>query len=157
MSERIPMTEEGMAKIRDEIAALEARRPEIKKAIAEAREKGDLSENADYHAAREELAMLDARISQLAGMLANSVLVDPEKAPSDKVALGHTVEVKRLSDGKVFKRTLVGAGQADPVAGKILVTSPLGKALIGHSAGEIVTAELPGGLEKLEILSIRFE
>lgn len=154
MSESIPMTEQGMAKLREEMAELERRRPDIKKAIEVAREKGDLRENADYHAAREELGMLEARIAQLNGMLANAVLVDPSKAPKDKVVLGHTVTIKRLKDGREITRTLVGAGQADPKAGKILTSSPIAKALIGHGIGEVVTAELPAGPADFEILKI---
>jgi transcription elongation factor GreA len=156
MPDVTPMTEEGMAKLKAEIAALEDRRPGIKKAIAEAREKGDLSENADYHAAREELGMLDARINLLASMVASAVVVDPSKAPADKAALGHTVIFKRLSDGQILTRTLVGAGQADPASGKILTTSPIGKALIGHGVGEKVAAELPSGPQKFEIQKISF-
>ena len=152
--ESVPMTEEGMAKIKIQMAELEKRRPEIKKAIEEAREKGDLRENADYHAAREELAMLNAKIAQLNGMLANAVLVDPSKAPKGTVVLGHTVTFKRVKDGRELTRTLVGAGQADTATGKILTTSPIGKALIGHKVGEVVTAELPAGPCDFEILKI---
>lgn len=152
----VPMTEEGMAKIKLEMAELERKRPAIKTAIEEAREKGDLRENADYHAAREELAMLNARIDQLNGLLANAVIIDPSKAPKDKVVLGCTVTFTRVKDGKSMKRTIVGAGQADPSAGKILVTSPLAKSMVGHSKGETVQAELPGGLMDLHIDKIEF-
>lgn len=155
-SDAVPMTEEGMAKIKAEMAGLERKRPEIKKAIEEAREKGDLRENADYHAAREELAMLNARIAQLNGMLANAVLIDPSKAPKDKVVLGCTVTFTRLKDGKSMTRTVVGAGQADPASGKILVTSPLAKAMVGHAPGDTVTAELPAGSMDLRIDKIEY-
>jgi len=154
MSDGIPMTQEGMAKLKAEMEALESRRPAIKKAIEEAREKGDLSENADYHAAREELGMLEARLGSLAGMLAHAILVDPNKAPVNQVALGHTVTFRRLSDKQTLTRTLVGAGQADPATGKILTTSPIGRALIGHAVGDTVTAEIPAGAQKLQILKI---
>ncbi len=154
MTEPIPMTEEGMAKIRIEMDELEKQRPGIKHQIEVAREKGDLSENADYHAAREELAMLDAKLGQLAGMLANAVLVDPSKAPKGQVVLGHTVTFKRLKDGKEMTRTLVGQGQQDPTAGRILTTSPVGKALVGAKVGDKVTAELPAGPMELEVLKI---
>jgi transcription elongation factor GreA len=156
-SDVVPMTEEGMARIKLEMAELEKKRPAIKNAIEEAREKGDLRENADYHAAREELAMLNARIAQLNGMLANAVIIDPSKAPRDKVVMGCTVTFTRLSDGKSMKRTIVGAGQADPTAGKILVTSPLASSMVGHAPGETVTAELPGGQMEIRIDSIDFE
>lgn len=154
MSDQIPMTEEGMAKIKAEIAALERRRPEIKKAIELAREKGDLRENAEYHAAREELGMLNAKVGQLGGMLANAVLVDPSKVPMDHVALGHTVTFRRLPDGAEMQRTLVGQGQQDPATGKILTTSPVGKALVGAKAGDVVVADLPTGQTKFEVIKI---
>ncbi len=138
-AESVPMTEEGMAVVKREMAELEAKRPAIKKAIEEAREKGDLRENADYHAAREELGMLNARIAQLNGLLANAVLIDPAKAPTDRVALGATVTIKRAKDGAEMERTIVGAGQADPLRGRILATSPLARALVGQPAGATVT------------------
>ncbi len=156
-SDAVPMTEEGMARIKSEMAELERKRPGIKKAIEEAREKGDLRENADYHAAREELAMLNARIAQLNGMLANAVLIDPSKAPKDKVVLGCTVTFTRLKDKTKMQRTIVGAGQADATAGKILVTSPLAKAMIGHAPGDTVTAELPAGAMELRIEKIEYK
>ncbi len=156
-SDAVPMTEEGMARIKSEMAELERKRPGIKKAIEEAREKGDLRENADYHAAREELAMLNARIAQLNGMLANAVIIDPSKAPKDKVVLGCTVTFTRLKDKAKMVRTIVGAGQADAAAGKILVTSPLAKAMIGHAPGETVTAELPAGAMELRIEKIEYK
>lgn len=155
MPEAIPMTQEGYDKLQREIAELEKRRPGIKQQIQEAREKGDLRENADYHAAREELAMLEAKLAYLRGQLANAVIVDPSKIPTDRVTLGHTVVFQRLDDGKTLTRTLVGAGQADAASGKILPTSPIGKALIGAAVGDTVVAELPSGPIKLRILEIR--
>lgn len=156
-SDAVPMTEEGMARIKAEMAALENKRPDIKKAIEEAREKGDLRENADYHAAREELAMLNARIAQLNGMLANAVIIDPSKAPRDKVVLGCTVTFTRLKDKQKLVRTIVGAGQADPTAGKILVTSPLAKSMVGHAPGDTVIAELPAGNMEIRIEKIEYK
>jgi transcription elongation factor GreA len=154
MSESIPMTPEGHAKLRAEADELESRRPGIKKAIELAREKGDLSENADYHAAREELAMLNARISDLHGKLARAVIVDTSKAPEGKAVLGSTVKLKRVRDGRELSRTLVGAGESDVSSGKILTTSPIGQALIGHEEGEVISAQLPKGPEAFEILEI---
>jgi len=153
-AESIPMTEQGMILLKNEMAALEAKRPAIKKAIEEAREKGDLRENADYHAAREELGMLNARIAQINGMLANASLIDPAQAPPDRVALGATVTVRRVKDGSEMERVIVGAGQADPMQGRILATSPLARALIGHGVGAKVVAELPAGKAEFEIMKI---
>ncbi len=154
--EVVPMTEEGMAKVKAEMAELERKRPDIKKAIEEAREKGDLRENADYHAAREELAMLNAKIAQLNGMLANAVIIDPSKAPKGKVVMGSTVTFTRLKDNKSMVRTIVGAGQADPTSGRILSTSPLARSMVGHIVGDVVTAELPAGAMELRIDKIEF-
>ena len=154
MSETTPMTQEGFDKLKGEADELEQRRPLIKKAIEEAREKGDLSENADYHAAREDLAMLNARLSDIHGKLASAVIVDPSKAPKGKVSLGNTVKLIRVTDGKEIIRTLVGAGEADVVSGKILTTSPIGAALIGHEVGDHITVNLPKGAEEFEIREI---
>ncbi len=154
MSAQFPMTQEGYEMIKKEIDDLENRRPDIKKAIEEAREKGDLRENADYHAAREELGMLNAKISMLNTKLANALIVDPSQFEDGKVGLFKTVSFKRLKDGKEMQRTLVGEGEADPASGKILATSPIGKALIGSKVGDVVTAELPAGPMELEILAI---
>ena len=153
-SQTVPMTEEGMLKIRADLEAMLRRRPAIQKAIEEAREKGDLRENADYHVARDELAMLDARISDMNGLLANSVLVDPGKADTSRVSLGCTVTCRRVKDGQELRRTIVGAGQADPANGKILAISPLAKGLVGASVGDRVVAQLPGGPTEFEILKI---
>ncbi len=150
----IPMTQEGYEKIRREIAELERQRPEIKRQIAEAREKGDLRENADYHAAREALGMLDAKIGQLNTKLARASIVDPSQLDQDKVTLFRTVTFRRLKDGKELKRTLVGEGESDPTKGKILATSPIGKAMVGKEVGDVVTAELPTGPTEFEILKI---
>lgn len=154
MSAQIPMTQEGHDKISKEVEELENRRPGIKNAIEEAREKGDLRENADYHAAREELGMLNAKISQLNTKLANAIIVDPSQCEEGKVSLFKTVTFVRVKDGKEMKRTLVGEGEADPASGKILANSPIGVALIGSVVGDIVTADLPAGPMELEIIAI---
>ncbi|MDR0868323.1 MAG: transcription elongation factor GreA [Planctomycetota bacterium] len=149
-----PMTPEGYDKLKAELKELEARRPTIQKAIAEAREKGDLKENADYHAAREELSLLEARVGMLSGKLADAVIVKPEDLPDGKVCLFRKVTFKRVKDKVTMTRTLVGEGEEDPKTGKILVGSPLGKALVGHAVGDVVEAQLPGGIMKMEILKI---
>ncbi len=154
MSAQFPMTQEGYEMIKKEVDDLENRRPGIKNAIEEAREKGDLRENADYHAAREELGMLNAKISMLNTKLANAIIVDPSQFEDGKAGLFKTVVFKRVKDGKEMKRTLVGEGEADPASGKILVTSPVGKALIGAKVGDIVVAELPAGPVELEVIGI---
>lgn len=154
MTDSIPMTQDGYDRIHADIKDLEDRRPAIKTAIEEAREKGDLRENADYHAAREELAMLDAKIAQLHGKLANSRIIDPANAPPDIVSVFKTVTFRCLRNGREMKRTLVGEGEADPAQGRILANSPIGQALIGKRIGDKAVAELPAGPMELEILSI---
>lgn len=155
MPDQFPMTQEGYDKIKEEIQALENRRPLIKKAIQEAREKGDLRENADYHASREELSMLEAKVGMLSAKLANAVIVNEATLPKGKVCLFRTVTFKRLKDGQKLVRTLVGEGEENPAEGKILASSPVGKALIGHEVGDIVVAQLPAGATELEILKIK--
>ncbi|MFW5857785.1 MAG: transcription elongation factor GreA [Planctomycetota bacterium] len=154
MPDTVPMTTEGYARLQGEMETLEAERPRIKAAIEAARALGDLRENADYHAAREELAMLNAKISDIGDKLSRAVVVDTSKAPEGKAVLGSTVRIRRVRDGRELTRTLVGAGEADVSSGKILTTSPIGAALIGHEAGETVAAELPKGAEEFEILEI---
>lgn len=155
MADQFPMTQEGYDKLKEEIAELEKQRPLIKKAIEEAREKGDLKENADYHAAREELSMLEAKVGMLNTKVANAVIVKPEDMPEGKVCLFKTVEFMRVKDKKKLTRTLVGEGEEDPTAGKILASSPIGKALIGHEVGETVVAQLPAGPTEFKILKIK--
>lgn len=154
MPDRIAMTQEGYDKIVREKEELQRRVPSIKQQIQEAREKGDLRENADYHAAREELGMVQGKIQELEGMIALADILDMSKAPEGKAVMGRTVKFKRLSDGQVMQRTLVGAGQADAASGKILCNSPIGKALVGAEVGDVVKAVLPAGEMQLEILSI---
>jgi transcription elongation factor GreA len=150
----IPMTQEGYAKLKAEVEELESRRPGIKEQIQKARELGDLRENADYHAAREELAMLNAKVADLNGKLAQAQVVESGQGEEGKVAFGSTVKLKRLKDGRVMTRTLVGEGEAELGSGKILTTSPIGKAVLGHEAGDTVTAELPRGETEFEILEV---
>lgn len=154
MSAQVPMTQEGYDKIQAEVAELENRRPTIKNAIEEAREKGDLRENADYHAAREELGMLNAKISQLNTKLANALIVDPSQCADGVVSLFKTVSFTMVKNGREMQRTIVGEGEADPESGKILATSPIGQALIGAKVGDTVTATLPAGPTELKVTAI---
>jgi transcription elongation factor GreA len=158
MSERIPMTREGYNKIKAEVERLEHEEmPKIAKRIADARAEGDLSENAEYHGARESQGMLQAKINQLRGKLALASIVDPAKAPKDQVAFGATVVVKDLDYGDEEEYTLVGAGEEDYDCGKILCTSPIGQGLLGKKKGERVEIAVPRGTLKLEVVDIRYE
>lgn len=152
----IPVTAEGKRRVEAELAALVNKLPHIRTAIAEAREKGDLRENAEYHAAREELGYTEGRVSELRGKLAEMVVVDQGIADKDQVAFGATLELEDLSDGSVEEWCLVGAGEDDPLANRILTTSPMGQALLGHKVGDAITFKAPIGLLSYKIISIRY-
>ena len=158
MSERVPMTRAGYNKLKAEIDELENERmPEIEKRIATARADGDLSENAEYHGARESQGMLQAKINLLKDKLARASIIDATKMPKDQVAFGCTVVVKDLDFGDTEEFTLVGAGEEDYDAGKINVASPLAQGLVGKKIGDRVEVEVPAGKNRFEILEIRFE
>lgn len=158
MSDRIPMTRTGYDKIRAEINDLENEQmPLIEKRIATARAEGDLSENAEYHGARESQGLLQAKINLLKDKIARAEIIDLATLPKDQVVFGVTVKVKDLDFGDSEEFTLVGAGEEDYDAGKILVTSPLAQGLIGKKVGEKVEIEVPAGTNRFQILEIRFD
>ena len=158
MSERIPMTRAGYNKLKAEVDELQNEKmPEIEKRIANARAEGDLSENAEYHGARESQGMLLAKINLLKDKLAHAAIMDATKVPKDRVAFGCTVVVKDLDFGDTEVFTLVGAGEEDYDAGKINVASPLAQGLVGKKIGDRVNVEVPAGTNRFEILAIRFE
>lgn len=158
MSDRIPMTRTGYNKIKSEVEHMQnVEMPIIAEKIAVARSEGDLSENAEYHGARENQGMLQAKINLLKDKLARSSIVDTSKLPKDEVVFGSTVLVKDLDYDDEEEFTLVGAGEEDYDTGKILCTSPLAQGLMGKKIGEQVEIEVPKGLLKFEILEIRFE
>jgi len=154
--DQVPVTSEGKRRMREELSELEAQVPAITKAIEEAREQGDLKENAEYHAAREKLGLLNGQIAELKGRIANAVEVDSSKIDTSKVAFGAIVELEDRSDGSVEEWFLVGQGEDDPLENKILTTSPMGSALIGHGEGEEVVVEAPAGKMTFQIRSIRY-
>ena len=158
MSESIPMTRAGYEKIKAEVDHLEnVEMPAIANRVASARSEGDLSENAEYHGARESQGMLQAKINLLRDKLARASLVDTSKLPKDEVVFGATVVVKDLDfgDNEVF--VLVGAGEEDYDAGRILCTSPLAQGLLGKKVGDKVEISVPAGTMKFEVLEIKFE
>ena len=158
MSERIPMTRKGYDKLKAELYDMENEQmPVIEKRIAAARAEGDLSENAEYHGARESQGMLQAKINLLKDKLSRAEIVDTATLPKDQVVFGVTVTVKDLEFGDKEEFTLVGAGEEDYDVGKILVTSPLGKGLLGKKVGEVAEIEVPAGINKFEILELRFD
>jgi len=155
MAESVPMTRQGYNKIKAEINRLENEElPQVTDKIAEAREEGDLKENAEYHAQRENQGMLMAKINELKDKIARATIIDPSKLPKDQVVFGSTVTVedKAYGDEEVF--TLVGAGDEDYDSGKILVTSPLGQALLGKKVGQTAEFDAPAGKLQFKILKI---
>lgn len=157
MLESVPMTREGYNKIKAEIEHLENDvMPEIVEKIALAREEGDLKENAEYHAQRENQGNVNARINLLKDKLARASIVDISELPKDEVAFGCTVTVEDQDDGMEEVFTFVGAGEEDYRSGKILVTSPIGKGLLGKKVGDVAEIEVPAGLMKLKVMKIEF-
>lgn len=158
MHESVPMTREGYNRLKAEIRRLETEElPRITEKIAEAREEGDLKENAEYHAQRENQGMMQAKINELKDKLARASIVDPTQLPKDEVVFGSKVTVEDLSYGDEEEFTLVGAGDEDYDAGKILVTSPFGQGLIGKKVGDVAEIDAPAGKMKFKILKIEWE
>jgi transcription elongation factor GreA len=157
MPELIPMTRAGFDKLKAELEQLETvEMPKIQARIASARSEGDLSENAEYHGARESQGMLQAKINLLRDKLARASIVKTDTLPKDQVGFGATVVVKDLDFGDKEEFTLVGAGEEDYDTGKILVTSPLAQGLIGKKVGDNVEIDVPAGKMRFEILEVRF-
>lgn len=158
MSDYIPMSRTGYDKLKAELKQMqEIEMPKIAKRIAEARAEGDLSENAEYHGARESQGMLQAKINMLSDKLSRAQIVDSASMPKDQVAFGSTVVVKDLDFGDKETFTLVGAGDENYDEGKILITSPLAQGLVGKKIGEKVEIDVPAGKMRFEILAIKIE
>jgi len=152
------MSREGYNKLMAELEALKARGPALRKAINDAREQGDLSENAAYHAAREELAKTEAKVAQLQGQLSSADIIEKSKvatgAAVGTVVFGSTVRVKDLDSGDAETYQMVGPGEVDLMANKILTTSPVGQALISHRVGDEVVVPVPRGKLRYRIEEI---
>jgi transcription elongation factor GreA len=157
MSEMVPMTKEAYNRLRAEIEHLEAvEMPLIAEKIAEARAEGDLKENAEYHAQRENQGLTQAKINQRKDKLANAYIIDPAKLNRHEVSVLATVKVRDLAYDDEEEFTLVGSGDEDYDAGKILSTSPIGMALLGKKVGDKIEVPVPKGKLKFEILSIDY-
>lgn len=153
----VPMTKEGFEKLSADLLELEARRPKVQLQIKEAREKGDLSENAEYHAAREDLSMLEGRISEMKDKISRAFIVDKSKIGGDTIVFGATVKLESLPDKDIEEYTLVGEGENDPLNGLILTTSPMGQALLTKKVGDKVEVPAPRGTLKYKVLEIKFK
>jgi transcription elongation factor GreA len=158
MSDIFYMSKEGLEKLQEEVKYLRTvKRPEIARAIAEAREKGDLSENAEYHAAKEEQGHLEAKLSEMEGKLTNARVMDGSDVDLSKANILSTVEVLNKKANKKMKFTLVSEAEANLKEGKLSITSPIGKALLGKAIGDIAKAQTPAGAIDFEILKITME
>ncbi|MCG2610888.1 transcription elongation factor GreA [Flavobacterium sp. SM15] len=148
-------TAEGLKKLKEELDHLKnVERPKASEAIAEARDKGDLSENAEYDAAKEAQGLLEMKISKMEDLVANARLIDESQLDVSKVLVLSTVKIKNQTNGMEMKYTLVAESEADLKTGKISVTSPIGKGLLGKSVGEIAEISVPNGTLKFEVLEI---
>ena len=151
-------TAEGLKKLKDELEQLKSvERPKASQAIAEARDKGDLSENAEYDAAKEAQGLLEMRIAKMEELYANARLIDESQLDVSKVLVLSNVKIKNQANGMEMKYTLVAESEADLKTGKISVTSPIGKGLLGKSVGEVAEITVPNGTLKFEILEISRE
>jgi transcription elongation factor GreA len=154
-AQRTPLTRPGYEKLKDELERLKRiERPAIQKAIAEARAHGDLSENAEYHAAREKQGFIEGRITELETKVANAEVIDPP-TQGDRVTFGSTVLLADAG-GKEMRYQIVGSDESDPGSGRISVLSPLARGVIGKRVGDTITAQLPGGTKSFEILDANF-
>ncbi len=156
MSDVSYYTAEGLQKLKDELNQLrDVERPKASQAIADARDKGDLSENAEYDAAKEAQGLLEMKIAKLEETLANARLIDESQLDTSKVLILSTVKLKNQQNGMKLTYTLVAESEADLKTGKISVTSPIGKGLLGKSVGDVAEITVPNGTLKLEILDIQ--
>ena len=155
---RKPLTAKGAEKLRLELRRLKSEdRPRVIQAIAEARAHGDLSENAEYHAAREQQGFIEGRIKQLEHELSHAEIIDVGHLPkSDKVVFGATVDLEDQDDGTEVVFQIVGELEADVKQGLISITSPIARALVGKSEGDVVDVAVPGGTRAFEIVAVRY-
>jgi transcription elongation factor GreA len=155
---RNPMTLRGAEALRNELKRLKSEdRPRVIKAIAEARSHGDLSENAEYHAAREQQGFIEGRIGEIEAKLSTAEIIDPSTVTNNgKVIFGATVELEGQDDGKSIKYQIVGEDEADIKSGRISVTSPIARALVGKNEGDVVDVAAPGGTRSYEIVKVSY-
>jgi transcription elongation factor GreA len=157
-SDVIPMTREGYNKIKAEVERLENdEMPIILERLANARAEGDLKENAEYHGARESQGLLQARINELKVKLSRATILDPSAMPQDEIRFGAKIKVRKTGSKKAEEYTLVGAGEEDYDAGKILVTSPLAQGFLGKKKGDVAKIQVPNRLLEFTVLEVSYE
>ena len=153
--ERIPFTREGLERVKIELGRLEnVERPENIRAIEEARAHGDISENAEYHAAKERQAFIEGKINELNSVIGRAEVINPEPGPAKSIVFGKTVRLYDLKTDEEVSYQLLGPYESEPEKGKISVLSPLGQALIGREVGEEIKVKTPGGIQEYEIVAI---
>ena len=156
---KVPLTVAGAEKLRAELHRLKTvERPSVIAAIAEARSHGDLSENAEYDAAKERQAFVEGRIQEVEGKLSNAQIIDPKLLDADgRCVFGATVDIEDQDSGDAVTYQIVGEDEADIKSGKLSVASPMARALIGKYAGDIAQVQAPGGIREYEIIDVRYE
>ena len=155
--DKLPMTPKGYKRLRDELRYIRSQRVVIADVILAARELGDLSENAEYHAAKEKQGLMEARIRDLEARLALSEVIDPAKLSGDRVMFGATITMEDVDTGEVVTYSIVGEDEADIKKGLISIASPVGRALINHREGDEVKVRTPGGGRMFEIAEVQFK
>jgi transcription elongation factor GreA len=156
-TDRVPMTKPGLQRLKDELKRLKSvEKPKNVKDIEEARAHGDLSENAEYHAAKERQGQIEAEIRRVEDVLARAEVIDVSRLSGDKVVFGATVELEDVDNGGKMVYRIVGEYEADIKKGLISVSSPIARALIGREIGDSVKVQVPGGARELEIADVRF-
>jgi len=155
--DRVPMTPDGHAALTAELNALKAERPKISQEIGIARDHGDLKENAEYHAAKDKQGMCEARIAEIEDKLSRADIIDPSTLGGDKVKFGAFVELEDIDNGTVVTYRLVGPDESDIKQGKISVTSPVARAIVGKEVGDEVQVQTPGGVRNYEVSDVRWD
>jgi transcription elongation factor GreA len=156
MPERVPMTPRGAAKAREELARLKAERPKISRDIGTARDHGDISENAEYHAANERQGMVEAQIKDLEDKLARSEVIDPARLSGTRIRFGATVSLSNVDTNEASTYQIVGADEANIDEGTISISAPLARALIGKEVGDEISITLPIGKRTYEVVDVVF-
>ncbi len=158
MADRIPITRQGLDRLKSELQRLmSVDRPNIQKAILEAREHGDLRENAEFHAAKERQGFIEGRIQELQGKIAKFQVVEPAENSKDSIAFGATVTIEDVDTEETFRYQIVGPDEADTGQNRISFQSPIARALIGSRVGDVVVVEVPRGRMEVEITEVAYE